>query len=318
MRVDRVRRRLVLTALAALPAARSHAQAPRRPVIGVLMARDEHYNRDLLRAGLQERGWAEGSYSLVIRSAGGPIDRLPALAAELVAANVDVIVVLQTPAALAAKRTTQTIPIISWSGDPVGVGLVDSLARPGGNITGVDGAGAALGAKRVELLREIVPSMRRLAVLLNAADPFSKPFLAQIQAPAATLALEVVPIAATIADLEPAFAQLLARQADTVIVQPSLPLAAVGARLRALRLPSISQSRLYVESGGLMAIGANTAEINRLLAFSLSQVLKGTPPRDIPVMQPTQYDLFLNLATAKAFGLSLPPGLVQRADEVIE
>jgi putative ABC transport system substrate-binding protein len=318
MRGDRVRRRLVLSALAALPAAPGHALAPRRPVIGVLMARDEHYTPDLLRAGIQERGWAEGSYSLEIRSAGGAINRLPALAAELVAANVDVIVALQTPAALAAKPTTQTIPIVVWSGDPVGMGLVDSMAHPGGNLTGVDGGAAALGAKRVELLREIVPSMKRLAVLQNAADPFSKPFLAQIQASIGTLAIEVEPIAATVGDLEPAFAKLQARQADTVIVQPSLPLAAIAARLRAMRLPSVSQGRLYVESGGLMAIGANTAEINRLLAFSLTQVLKGTQPRDIPVMFPTQFDLFLNLTTARAFGLTLPPGLVQRADEVIE
>ena len=313
-----MKRRLLLSALSALPAARSHAQAPRRPVIGVLMARDEHYSADLFRAGMQERGWAEGSYSLEIRSAGGAINRLTALAAELVAANVDVLVALQTPAALAAKRTTQTIPIVSWSGDPVGMGLVDSMARPGGNITGVDGGAAALGAKRVELLREIVPSMKRLAVLLNSADPFSKPFLAQIQASIGTLAVEVEPIAATVGDLESAFAKLQARQADTVIVQPSLPLAAIAARLRAMRLPSVAQGRLYVESGGLMAIGANTAEINRLLAFSLTQVLKGTPPRDIPVMFPTQFDLFLNLTTAKVLGLSLPPGLVQRADEVIE
>jgi len=313
-----MRRRLLLSASALVAALPARAQAPRRPVIGVLMARDEHYTPDLLRAGMQERGWAEGSYALLTLSAGGAIDRLPALAAELVAANVDAIVALQTPAALAAKRATQTIPIVSWSGDPVGTGLVDSVARPGGNITGVDGAGAALSAKRVELLREIVPSMKRIAVLLNAVDPFSKPFLAQIQAAAATLAVEVEPIAATVADLEPAFAQLQARQADTVIVQPSLPLAAIAARLRAMRLPSIAQSRLYVESGGLMSIGASTTEINRLLAFSLTQVLKGTPPRDIPVMQPTQFDLFVNLATARALGLTLPPGLVQRADEVIE
>ncbi len=313
-----MRRRLILSALAALPAARSHAQAPRRPVIGVLMARDEHYSADQFRAGMQERGWAEGSYSLEIRSAGGAINRLAALAAELAAANVDVIVALQTPAALAAKRTTQTIPIVSWSGDPVGMGLVDSMARPGGNITGVDGGAATLGAKRVELLREIVPSMKRLAVLLNSADPFSKPFLAQIQASIGTLAIEVEPIAATVGDLEPAYAKLQARQTDTVIVQPSLPLAAIAARLRAMRLPSVAQGRPYVESGGLMAIGANTAELNRLLAFSLTQVLKGTPPRDIPVMFPTQFDLFLNLATARALGLSLPPGLVQRAYEVIE
>ena len=313
-----MKRRLLLSVSALVAALPARAQAPRRPVIGVLMARDEHYSPDLLRAGLQERGWAEGSYALLTRSAGGAIDRLPALAAELVAANVDVIVALQTPAALAAKRATQTIPIVVSTGDPVGVGLVDSLARPGGNITGVDGASAALGAKRVELLREIVPSMRRLAVLLNPVDPFNKPFLAQIQASAATLSVEVEPIAATIGDLEPAFAQVQARRADTIIVQPSLPLAAIAARLRTMRLPSVSASRFYIESGGLMAIGGNLAEVNRLMAFCLTQVLKGMPPRDIPVMQPTQFELFLNLATAKALGLSPPPALVQRADEVIE
>ena len=313
-----MRRRLILAGLAAFPAVPGRAQAPRRPVIGVLMARDEHFSPDLLRAGLQERGWAEGSFSLLVRSAGGPIDRLPALAAELVAAKVDVILALQTPGGLAAKRATQTIPVVVSTGDPVSSGLVDSLARPGGNITGVDGATATLGAKRVELLREVVPSMRRLAVLLNTEDPFNKPFLAQIQASAGTLAIEVVPIAATMADLEPAFAELQSRGADTVIVQPSLPLAAMAARLRTLRLPSASHSRFYAASGGLLSINANLAEVYRLLSFCLTQVLRGTPPRDIPVMQPTQFDLFLNLATARALGLSLPPGLVQRADEVIE
>ena len=313
-----MRRRFLLSAPAILAALPARAQAPRRPVIGVLMARDEHFSPDLLRAGMLERGWADGSYSLLIRSAGGPIDGLPALAAELIATKVDAIVALQTPAALAAKRATQTIPIVISSGDPVGSGVVDSLSRPGGNITGVDGAAAALGAKRVELLREIVPSMRRLAVLVNPVDPFNKPLLAQVQASAAPLALEVDPVAATIGDLEPAFAELQASRADTVIVQPSLPLASIAARLRAMRLPSVSAGRFYVESGGLMAIGGNLAEVNRLMAFCLTQVLKGTPPRDIPVMQSTQFDLFLNLATAKALGLSLPPALVQLADEVIE
>jgi putative ABC transport system substrate-binding protein len=313
-----VRRRVLLSVPAILAALPVRAQAPRRPVIGVLMARDEHFFADLLRAGMQERGWAEGSYVLMTRSAGGSTDRLAALAAELVAANVDVILALQTPAAAAAKRATQTIPIVSSSGDPVGAGLVESLARPGANLTGVDGAAATLGAKRVEFLRELVPTMKRVAVLLNPADPFNKPFLAQIQTSAGTLGLEVAPIAAATADLDPAFAELQTRRADAVVVQPSLPLAIIAARLRTMRLPSISQGRFYVESGGLMAIGANTAEIYRLLAFSVTQVLKGTPPRDLPVMQPTQFDLFLNLATAKALGLTPPATLVQRADEVIE
>lgn len=313
-----MRRRFLLLAPAVLAALPARAQAPRRPVIGVLMARDEHFSADLLRAGLQERGWADGSYSLLTRSSGGSLERLPAIAAELVAANVDVILAFQTPAALAVKRATTTIPTVVSTGDPVSAGIVDSLARPGGNITGVDGATAVLGAKRVELLREIVPSMRRLAVLLNPVDPFNKPFLAQIQASAATLAIKVDPVAAASADLEPAFAELQARRPDAVIVQPSLPLAAVAVRLRAMRLPSISGGRFYAESGGLMSLGGNLAEVYRLVAFCLTQVLKGTPPRDIPVMQPTQFDLFLNLATAKVLGLTLPPGLVQRADEVIE
>ncbi len=127
---------MLLSAAALVTALPARAQAPRRPVIGVLMARDEHYMADLLRAGLQERGWTEGSYSLLTRSSGGSIDRLQLLAAELVAANVDAIVALQTPAALAAKRATQTIPIVISAGDPVGAGLVDSLARPGSNLTG--------------------------------------------------------------------------------------------------------------------------------------------------------------------------------------
>jgi putative ABC transport system substrate-binding protein len=313
-----VRRRFALTAIGILAAVPARAQTARPPVIGVLMARDEHYSPDLLRAGMLERGWTDGSYSLLTRSAKGPLDRLPALAAELVAAKVDVILALQTPAALAAKKATRTIPIVSSSGDPVAAGVVESLARPGGNITGVDGAAAALGAKRVELLREVVPSMRQLAVLLNPADPFNKPFLAQVQTSARSLAIEVDPVDVATGDLEPAFARLQARRPQGVIVQPSLPLASVAERLRALRLPSVSQGRFYAEAGGLMSIGGNLAEVNRLLAFCLTQVLRGTPPRDIPVMQPTQFDLFLNLATAKAMGLAPPDALVQRADEVIE
>lgn len=313
-----MRRRFLLSAPAILAALPARAQAPRRPVIGVLVGRDEHFLAELFHQGMRERGWAESSYSLMLQSAGGAADRLAPLAAELVAAKVDAIVAILTPAALAAKRATQTIPIVMQAGDPVGMGIVDSMARPGGNITGVDGAGATLGAKRVELMREFVPSAKRIAVLLNTTDPFNKPFLEQVQASAATLGLQVDPIPVTPSDLETAFGPLQARPPDIVIVQPSLPLEPIAKRLRMLRLPSASNNRFYVESGGLMAIGANAAEIFRLLAFCLTQVLKGTPPRDIPVMQATQFDLFLNLATARALGLSPAPALVQRADEVIE
>jgi len=315
-----MRRRLLVLATAGITSLSfaARGQSARKPVIGVLVGRDEHFFADLFGDGMRERGWAESSYSLMLRSAGGAAERLAPLAEELVDAKVDAIVAIQTPAVLAAKRATQTIPIVIQAGAPVSMGIVDSVVRPGGNITGVDGAALAVGAKRVELMRELVPSAKRIAVLLNRPDPFNRPFLEQVQVSAATFGLQVDPIPVTAPDLDTALGLLQSSPPDIVIVQPSLPLKAIANRLRTLRLPSVSQGRFYVESGGLMAIGANTAEINRLLAFCLTQVLKGTPPRDIPVMQPTQFDLFLNLTTARALGLSPAPALVQRANEVIE
>ena len=312
-----MRRRSLLQVVAmvvAAPTARGQTAVPR---IGVLFGSDSLYFPDLLRDSLRQRGWPPSAYVLEVRSARGRVDRLDELARELVATKVDAIVALQTPAALAAKRATTVIPIVMQAGDPVGTGIVASTARPGGNVTGVDSAAATLGGKRVELLKEVVPSIRRLAVLINPPDPFSKPMVGQIQAAAGTVNV-MVEVVDGAGDLDAAMRDLTGRGADAVVVQPSLPLRPIAERLLEARLPGISGERQFVEAGGLLAINAPVAERYALLALCLDKVLKGTPPSDIPLMQTSQFHIIANLSTARRLGLTLPPLLLARADEVIE
>jgi putative ABC transport system substrate-binding protein len=273
-----------------------------------------------VREGLRDLGYVEGrNISFELRSAEGKLDRLPSLAAELVALKVDLIAAFQTPAGTAAKRATSEIPIVTNAGDPVGTGLVASLARPGGNVTGVSGAGAELGAKQLELIREILPAVRRVGALINAPDPFSRPFLAEIQTAAKTMNIELTPFMLNGADgLEAAFDEMAKSKTGAVIMQPSLPNDLTARLALKHRLPSFSPNVLFPGSGGLLAYTADPDALYRDIASLIDKVLKGRSPADLPVQLPSKFWLAINLKTAKAIGVTVPGTMLTRADEVIE
>jgi ABC-type uncharacterized transport system substrate-binding protein len=254
-----------------------------------------------------------------VRSAQGEDTRLPELAAELVRSRVDVIVAVQTPAAHAAKNATRDIPIVVMAGDPIATGLISNLARPDGNVTGLSGTAAEAAAKSLELIAEIKPGARRVGVLGNADDPFMKPFFEQIQRGAPGVRLEVHQITVHgSGELNDAFAEIARERADAVVIQGSLPVQlTVDLALKYL-LPSLSTQKSAVQAGILMSYSGSFAERGRLIANYVDQILKGAKPADLPVQQPTKYELVINLKTAKALGLELPPTLLARADEVIE
>jgi putative ABC transport system substrate-binding protein len=299
------------------------AQPPKTPVIGVLVI-GKPYPLAILqrfREELRKLGYVEGrNIQIEVRSAEGKLDRLPALAAELVRDRVDVIAALFTPAVLAAKGATSEIPIVMiGAGDPVGMGIVASLARPGGNITGLSGQTPELAAKQVELLKEALPGLRRVAVLCNAADPFSKPFLAQIDGVGKAQGVEIVPVEITAgASLDAAFPAMVGKKVGAVIVQPSLPLTHAAQLALRYRIPAVSPNGPFAGAGGLMSYSNAAGEGPRLAARFIDKILKGAKPADLPVEQPLRLELVVNLKTAKALGLSLPADFVLRADEVIE
>jgi len=321
-----MRRRNVLglTAGAALAAPFGlAAQTARVPTVGVLavgLPGAANFWR-FFRDDMRRHGYIDGqTVRYEYRSDEGEIARLPALAAELVRLKVDVIVPWLTPAAVAAKQATRDIPIvIAVSGDPLESGLVASLARPGGNVTGMSAMALDTAAKCVELSRELLPHARRLAALINAADPFSKAILQKIQDAGRSSGIAIDPvIISDLAELEPAFVALEKAPPDAMIVQPSLPTRRVAELALARRLPAIAPSRQFADAGGLMAYSFNEPDLYRRATNIVVKVLKGARPADLPVEQPTKFDLVLNLRTAKALGLVLPAGLLQRADEVIE
>jgi putative ABC transport system substrate-binding protein len=311
---------LALGLLAAPLAA--EAQQAKVPTIGVLVvgapSSDKFWR--LFRDGMRDLGYIEGqSVRYEFRSDQGQAGRLPALAAELVQRRVDVIVTWFTPAATAAKQATREIPIVcAICGDPVGTGLVESLARPGGNLTGLSGIGAELAGKGVELLRELSPSVHRVAALGNALDPFSKPFLAQIQLAGKATATPIQPIMIRGSEeLDAAFAALESDRPDAVIVQPNLPIKRVAELALQYRMPALSAFRLFAEEGGLMSYWVAEADLYRRAAVFVDKLLKGAKPADLLVEQPTKFELVINLKTAKALGLTIPPTLLFQAAEVI-
>jgi putative ABC transport system substrate-binding protein len=273
-----------------------------------------------VRDGLRTLGYIDGqNVAFELRSAEGKADRLASLAAELVALKVDLIVAFQTPAGTAAKRATSDIPIVTNAGDPVGTGLVASLARPGGNVTGVSGAAAELGAKQLELIREILPNARRVGVLINTPDPFSRPFLSHIQDAAKPMNIELVPFMMKGADgLEAAFAEMAKSSTSAVIMQPSLPHGLTAQLALKHRLPSLSPNPLFPGSGGLLAYSADYDALSRDTASLADKVLKGRNPAELPFQLPSKFWLAINLKTAKAIGVTLPGTMLTRADEVIE
>jgi putative tryptophan/tyrosine transport system substrate-binding protein len=275
-----------------------------------------------LRDGLRAFGYSEGQqFAFEIRSAAGTMERLPELAAELVRVPVDVIVATFTPCALAAKQATSTIPIVMVAvADPISAGLVQSLARSGGNVTGFSNMAAETAGKSVELLRDMLPSLRRVAVLANPADPFTVPFLEQVQLAGRTAAIEIAPVAmARGADeVEAAFAMMTREVAQAVVVQGIFFSRTIADLALQHRLPAASVVRQFAQAGGLIAYGADVADIFRRSAVLVHKILQGTRPADLPVELPTKFELIINIKTAKALGIDVPWFFQQRADEVIE
>jgi putative ABC transport system substrate-binding protein len=302
----------------------ARAQQSKMARIGALYigtADSESFKKEL-REGLRELGYVEGqNISFEFRSAEGKLDRLPELAAELVRLKVDVIVTLYVPPTLAAKQATREIPIVTIVGDPVETGIVASLARPGGNITGVSIMAAASNGKSVELFRDMLPSVRRVGVLGHAANPvFAKAMLDQVLLAGRPTGTEIQPVVMVHGpdDLEDAFATLVRERADALVVQGSLAIKPVTDMALKHRLPAASTARAFAEIGGLMSFGADGPASFRHGAKFVQRILQGKQPKDIPIEQPTKFELVINLKTAKALGLTVPPTFLSRADEVIE
>jgi putative tryptophan/tyrosine transport system substrate-binding protein len=309
-------------AAAAWPLA-ARAQQRKVPTIGALVIGNispEQFWR-VFRQGLRDLGYIEGqNIRFEFRSAEGQINRLPELAAELVRLKVDIIVTWFTPTTVAAKQATQEIPIVmAETGDPVGTGLVASLSRPGGNVTGLAAITAELAGKSVQLIRDLLPSARRVTALANATDPFSKPFLEQIQlgGEATGTTINAIRISGS-EEFETAFAAMEKDRPDAVIVQPSLPgKRAAGLALK-YRVPAVSVGPWFTREGGLMSYSAKHDDLFRKAAVYVDKILKGARPADLPVEQTTLFELVINMKTAKALGIAVPPTLLARADEVIE
>ena len=315
----------LVLALALAPLVAEAQPAEKLARIGYLSLGSAADTPKALLQGLRELGYVEGQ-NLVIeyRYAEGKAERLPDLAAELVSLKVDIIVAGGTPPPLAAKRATTTIPIVMTSaGDPVGSGLVASLAKPGGNVTGLSTFTRDLAAKRLQLLKEVVPVISRVAVLWNAANPYAVLNMRETEAAARTLGLQVQSLEVRGPDdFEKALPAAISGRAGALFVVDN-PLVFV-ARLRVAdfairtRLPMTAFYKPFAEAGGLMTFGASLADLYRCAATYVDKILKGVKPADLPVEQPTKFELVINLKTARALGLTLPQSILLRADQVID
>ena len=310
-------------ALSLLRPLAAYAQQSKAPRIGALVLTDQDGRAfgKALREGLRELGLIEGqNYALELRSADAKADRLPERVGRPVV-GADVIAAIFTPCALAAKQATREIPIFVIAGDPIGTGLVASLARPGGNITGLSNMGSEAAGKCVELFRDMLPSLSRVAVLANPVDPFTRSILEQVQLAGRTTGIEITPVVMVRAldEVEAAFAAIAKERAGAVVVQAGIFFQNAIADLAIkYRLPSASVLRPFVEAGGLLSYGADISDMYRRGAVFVSKILQGTKPADLPIEQPTKFELVINLKTAKAIGIDVPLFLQQRADEVIE
>jgi putative tryptophan/tyrosine transport system substrate-binding protein len=304
----------------------ARAQSVKLPTVGFLgpltQATQSTWTTAFVQ-GLREHGWIEGrTIAIEYRWAEGRSDRLAEIMAELVQ-KVVVIVTGGTAAVLAAKQATSVIPIVfGTAGDPVGTGLVASLARPGGNVTGLSNQSADLPGKRLELLREIVPGLRRLAIMANIDNPIGVREMGEIQVAVHAFGLESVAAEIRRAeDIAPAIDALKGRaDALYVVTEPLVDTNRVRINTLALgvRLPTMHGFRSYVDAGGLMSYGANIPDLFRRAADYVDKILRGAKPADLPVEQPTKFELVINLKTAKALGITVPPSLLAHADEVIE
>jgi putative ABC transport system substrate-binding protein len=315
--------RIVGSSAAMWPLA-AFAQQPKVARIGALYigTADAETFKNELREGMRELGYVEGqNIAFEFRSAEGKLDRLPELAAELVQLKVDVIVALYVPPSLAAKQATRDIPIVVIVGDPVETGIVPSLARPGGNITGVSLMASALNGKSLELFRDMLPSARRVGVLGHATNPvFAKAMLDEVLLAGRPTGIEIQPVVMVNGpdELENAFATMVRERADAVVVQGSLAIKSVTDMALKYRVPTASTARVFAEIGGLMSFGADGPTSFRHGARFVQRILQGKQPKDIPIEQPTKFDLAINLKTAKAIGLTIPEAFLQRADALIE
>lgn len=321
---------LGLLALSAAPLVSHAQQLGKIWRVGFLVPRrrPDSIDSDFIGAfprGMRELGYVEGK-NLVIewRFADGQFERLPDLAAELVRLKVDVIVSGSSQAISALQKATTTIPVVmASSGDPIGSGFVKSLARPGGNITGLSNLTSDIGTKQLELLLSIVPKLSRVAVLVNPVNPSLATFLKNVQSAAQGVSVKVLPVEArTAREIENAFPAMTQGNASAVIVatdglfvQQYRKIAELAAKNR---LPSVSQLREYVEAGGLVSYGPNLAEQFRRAATYVDKIFKGAKPGDLPVEQSTKFELLINDKTAKALGLTISSELLSRADRVIE
>ena len=314
--------------LLAAPLVAAAQQPPRAPRICLLAPYSasewaDRYNAFL--QGLRDLGYVEGrNITVDYLSADGQLDRFPALAGECLRLKADIILTPTTPGTLAAKQATNTIPIVMGAtGDPVGTGLVASLARPGGNVTGPTEMASGLSAKRLELLKEAVPGISRVGVLSNLGDAVATPQVKELEDAARILAVQLsIRDVRTAEDLPAAVAraardgaQGLLTTVETIFVTNRTRVVELAARRR---LPAMYPHRVFADAGGLMSYGPNIASLYRKVATYVDKILKGAKPADLPVEQPTKFELVLNMKTAKALGLTIPPSVLIRADQVIQ
>ena len=307
----------------------AHAQEPARirriGFLGNSTAALEANLVEPFREGLRELGYVEGRNIVIeYRWAEGDYERLPALVAELIAAKVDVIVTAGTPATLAVKKATTSVPLVMVAvGDPIGTGIVPSLARPGGNITGLSSVAPDLEGKRLQLLKEIIPKLARVAVFWNPVNPFHVGSLKQARTAAEALHIKIDALGVREEDeFDNAFAAVAKQRPDGLLVLADRVFLHNRTRLMEFaaknRLPTVNAYRELVDAGGLMSYGPSYEDMHRRAALYVDKILKGSNPGELPVEQPTKFTLAINVKAAKALGLALPTTLLARADEVIE
>jgi ABC-type uncharacterized transport system substrate-binding protein len=306
----------------------AHAQQPVMPVIGFMnvgTSKEDEYLRAAFLKGVNETGYAEGqNVTIEYYWADGHPDRLPGLIADLVRRKVSVIAATSTSAALAAKDATASIPIVfETAGDPITLGLVASLSRPGGNVTGVTQLSSELVSKRLGLLHDLVPGARMIGFLVNPIDPRAETQISEMQEAALALGLQIhVLNAGTDAEIDAAFARLAELRPGALVVGTSDLFSRQAERLAAALarqgLPAIYQYREYAAAGGLISYGASLTDSYRQVGNYIGRLLKGEKPADLPVIRPTRFEMVINLATARALGLTIPPAVLAISDEVIE
>ena len=308
-------------AILAAPLAVGAQQPAKVPRIGILSADAASTREEAFRQGLRDLGYVEGQHvAIESRYADGRFEKLPGLATELVRLNVDVIVASPTEAIRAAQGATKTIPIVmAFSGDPVGSGIVAQLGHPGGNITGLTTMAAELTAKRLEFLKAIAPTISRVSFLANQATP--KQFVSEVEAAGRVMGVHVSAVMVQGAnELDRTFSAMAKGAVDGLVVD--LVLHEYRRRIADLairhRFPAVSGPREFAAAGGLMAYGPDYRDLFRRAATYVDKILKGVKPADLPVEQPTKFELVINLKTAKALGLTIPPSILLRADQVIQ